>query len=165
MDGVDQIISQWRRERPDLNVEPMALIGRLMRLSKHLSTGMGATFAAHGLNSSSFDVLATLRRAGAPHQLSPGALMDAMMITSGTVTNRIDQLARRGLVERTVNNEDRRGFQIRLTEQGFKLIEQVIYEHVETQRQLVEGLSPDERAQFNELASTLLKVFESGGHD
>ena len=95
MDHVERIIEQWNRERPDLDVAPMALIGRLGRLARAWSREMEATFARHGLNAASFDLLATLRRAGPPHALSPGALIEATMVTSGTITNRIDRLGRR----------------------------------------------------------------------
>ncbi|WP_321391982.1 MarR family transcriptional regulator [Emcibacter sp.] len=158
MDHVDKIIEQWKRERPDLDVGPMELIGRVKRISQHLSRGMEKNYAAHGLTASGFDVLATLRRSGKPYALSPGDLMAATMVTSGTMTNRIDQLAKEGLVERIRSEEDKRSFLISLTEKGGALIDKVLQDHVITQQELVAGLSEKERVELNEL----LKVFLSG---
>lgn len=146
MDPVDVILAQWNRERPDLDVAPMGLIGRLMRVARHMSREMEATFARHGLNSATFDVLATLRRAGRPYTLSPGDLMATMMVTSGTVTNRIDQLERSGLVRRARNPDDGRGFLIGLTERGLETIDAAVADHVATQARLVEKLPPNARA-------------------
>lgn len=160
MDDVDKIITQWNRERPELDVRPMALIGRLRRVSNRLSKGMGKTFEAYGLNDASFDVLATLRRSGAPYALSPGDLMDTMMITSGTMTNRIDQLVKRDLVERIANQQDARSVTIKLTDKGFELIETVVKAHVQTQHELVSKLSLDERKALDRLLVTFLAGFE-----
>lgn len=95
IDHVDHILAQWRKERPDLDVEPMGLLGRLKRLTTHLGREVEAVLLKHGLSSSAFDVLATLRRAGAPYRLSPGDLLAMTMVSSGTMTNRIDQLEKR----------------------------------------------------------------------
>ncbi|GAU81859.1 MarR family winged helix-turn-helix transcriptional regulator [Bosea sp. BIWAKO-01] len=160
MDHVDGILAQWNRERPDLDVTPMGLFGRLKRLSQHLGREMEKTFAEHGLNSASFDVLATLRRSGPPYSLSPGDLLATMMITSGTLTNRIDQLEKAGLVERTHNPEDRRSFIISLTERGFAIIEAAVTAHVATQAQLSSILSADENAALNALLGKYLAGFE-----
>ena len=152
------IVAQWGRERPDLDVAPMALIGRLKRLSLQLTRGMEKTWAAHGLNSASFDVLATLRRSPPPHCLSPGGLIDSTMVTSGTMTNRIDQLEKAGLVERIRNPEDGRGFLISLTDKGFAVIDAAVTEHVATQKRLVSGLSEQDRAALD----ALLRKFTAG---
>ena len=156
LDGIDRIVAQWNRERPDLDVGPMALIGRLGRLREHISRKQEKVFAAFGLNSAGFDVLATLRRHGAPHALSPGALMDSMMITSGTVTNRIDQLEKAGLVSRETNPEDRRGMIVKLTPEGLKLINAAVAAHVENQHRLVSHLSAEERVALDGLLSSFL---------
>lgn len=103
MDQVDKILSQWHRERPDLDVAPMGTLGRIKQLNQHLMRGMEKTWAAYGLNGASFDVLATLRRSGPPYALSPGELMESTMVTSGTMTNRIDQLQKTGLINRVKN--------------------------------------------------------------
>jgi DNA-binding MarR family transcriptional regulator len=161
MDDVDRIVEQWNRERPELDVAPMALIGRLGRLREFLFKEQEKVFAAFGLNSAGFDVLATLRRHGAPYALSPGALMDSMMITSGTVTNRIDQLEKAGLVSRETNPEDRRGQIVRLTPEGLALIDEAVTAHVENQHRLVAGLSEDERATLEALTRAFLKGLEN----
>ena len=152
------IVAQWGRERPDLDTAPMALIGRLKRLAQELTRGMEKTWAAHGLNSASFDVLATLRRSPPPHRLSPGDLIDSTMVTSGTMTNRIDQLEKAGLVERVRNPEDGRGFLISLTDKGFTVIDAAVTAHVATQAKLVSGLPETDRAALN----ALLKKFAAG---
>lgn len=158
MDHVDKVLAQWRAERPDLDVAPMGLIGRIKRLSLSLTREMEKTWSRFGLNSASFDVLATLRRAGPPFSLSPGELIASTMVTSGTMTNRIDQLEKAGLVERTQSAEDRRSFKISLTEEGFRVIDAAVTEHVKTQQALVAGLSAEERMQLD----ALLKGFVVG---
>jgi DNA-binding MarR family transcriptional regulator len=151
MDHVDRIIDQWTRERPDLDVGPMAIIGRLGRLVRAFSREMDATFARHGLNQASFDLLATLRRSGPPYALSPGALMDATMVTSGTVTNRIDRLEQAGLVVRKPNPQDGRGFVVSLTPEGFHRIEAAVSDHVETQARLLAPLNTADRTALDAL--------------
>ncbi len=160
MDRVDRIVAQWRKERPDLDVGPMELIGRLGRLMLHLRREMEATFTNHGLSGASFDVLATLRRSGAPYRLSPTSLMASTMVTSGTMTNRIDQLVKAGLVERTPNPEDGRSFLIGLTEDGFARIDAAVTAHVETQKRLAGQIGEDECAALNAMLRTCLARFE-----
>ncbi|PWE56189.1 MarR family transcriptional regulator [Metarhizobium album] len=160
MDHVDRILDQWRRERPDLDVTAMGILGRLKRLSTHLSREVEAVLQQNGLSSSSFDVLATLRRSGAPYRLSPGDLLATTMVTSGTMTNRIDQLEKTGLVERVVNPQDRRSVLIALTEKGFSLVEKTVTEHVVNQNRLVESLPADEKAALDGLLRQLLAAFE-----
>lgn len=160
MDRVHDIQAQWGRERPDLDTGPMGLIGRINRLAQHLTREMEATLAGHGLNFSSFDVLATLRRSGAPFALSPGDLMAAMMISSGTMTNRIDQLERAALVVRRPNPADARSVLIALTDRGFAVVEAAVGDHVATQTRLVAGLPEDARAVLDGLLSQYLLSFE-----
>ncbi len=162
MDEVDRIRDQWARERPDIDTASMGLIGRLLRLTEHLRSEMARTFAEHGLTPSGFDVLATLRRSGPPYRLPPKQLLAAMMVTSGTMTNRIDQLEKTGLVARIVNREDRRSVLIALTEAGRDLIDQVLDEHVRTQARLVSQLPPDQRADLDGLLRAWLARFEQG---
>lgn len=151
MDHIDRIVAQWNRERPDLDVGPMAIIGRVTRLAALLRAEMEKTWARYGLNAASFDVLATLRRAAPEDGLTPGDLLAETMVTSGTMTNRIDQLEKAGLVERRRNPEDGRGYLIRLTSKGFAQIDAAVGEHVETQKRLVAGLSPEQRTAFDAL--------------
>jgi DNA-binding MarR family transcriptional regulator len=160
MDAVDKILAQWNRERPDLDVGPMGLLGRLSRLRNHVSRDVEAEFARHGLNLSSFDVLATLRRSGPPYRLSPGELMETMMITSGTMTNRIDQLEKAGMVERLDNPEDRRGVIIALTDKGFEVVDKTVTAHVANQHKIVAPLDAYERQQLNTLLTKWLAAYE-----
>ncbi len=160
MDHIDKIAAQWNKERRDLDIAPMALIGRLKRISSHLTQGMNKTFSEFGLNSASFDVLATLRRSGEPYCLSPSDLLATMMVTSGTMTNRIDQLEKSGLVERIRNPKDGRGFIISLTEKGFNLIDAAVGAHVETQHRLVSSLSGEEKQKLNSLLTRFLAGLE-----
>lgn len=152
----DDIHAQWGRERPDLDTEPMALIGRMGRLVRALTAEMEATFARHGLNGASFDLLATLRRSGDPYALTAGELMAQMMITSGTVTNRINRLEAQGLVERRTDKDDARRAIVALTEAGFAVIERAVEDHVATQKRLTEMLSAEEFAQIDGLLANWL---------
>ena len=138
----------------------MGLIGRIKRLMLHLSREMGETWAEHGLNAASFDVLATLRRSGPPFALSPGDLIASTMVTSGTMTNRIDQLEKAGLVERKQSEEDRRSFVVSLTDEGYRVIDAAVTAHVETQGRLVSGLSKRDRRQLDSLLKAFLEDFE-----
>lgn len=122
----------------------MGIIGRVARLYLAYQREMHKTFAEFGLNAAKFDVLATLRRSGAPYVLSPGDLLKATMVASGTMTNRLDRLEADGLVKREVNPEDSRSFLVGLTEEGFALIERVVTAHVQTQARLLEGLGSQE---------------------
>lgn len=161
MDRIDKILEQWRRERPDLDTTAMGLFGRMRNLTLHLSREMEKTFARFDLNSANFDMLATLRRSGEPYALSPSDLMDTMMVSSGTMTNRIDQLEKAGLVSRSQNPNDGRSFLISLTPEGFKLIDAAVTAHVETQARLVSTLSPEERTALDGLLRNYLASFES----
>jgi len=160
MDHIDKIIAQWAQERPDLDVGPMELIGRIKRLMQHLSREMEKTFLEHGLNAASFDVLATLRRAGTPYSLSAGDLIAMTMVTSGTMTNRIDQLEKSGFVERVKNPDDGRGVLISLTAKGFAVIEIAIKAHVQTQAVLVSALSKKDKDTLNLGLKKFLTGFE-----
>ncbi|MCT2399935.1 MarR family winged helix-turn-helix transcriptional regulator [Novosphingobium mangrovi (ex Huang et al. 2023)] len=161
MDDVDRILAQWQVARPDLDVWAMGPLGRLGRVSSALARRMEQTFARHGLNAAGFDVLATLRRTP-PHALTAGELMAAMMITSGTVTNRIDQLAKAGLVERQGDETDGRRVVIRLTDEGQALIERAIVDHVATQTELLAGLDAEELAGLDAALRKLMAGLETG---
>lgn len=150
MDHVDRILAQWHRERPDLDVAPMGVIGRLKRLHDLVGSELCKVYEAHGLNAASFDVLATLRRSGEPYALSPSELINWTMVTSGTMTNRLDRLEAAGLIVRRRNPEDGRGFVIALTERGFALIDQVVTEHVANQHRLISDLDPQIIARLDE---------------
>lgn len=156
MDEIDIIKAQWARQRPDLDTDPMALIGRLMRVSRYLSQEMADTFAKFGLTGAGFDVLATLLRSGHPHALSPNQLLSTMMITSGTMTNRIDQLEKLALVKRIKSTEDRRSVLIALTDKGRAIVDDAVTAHVATQTRLVAVLSEKERQVLNQILGTYL---------
>ena len=138
----------------------MGLLGRIARLRTHLAREVEQTLAAHGLNSATFDVLATLRRSGPPYALSPGDLLATTMVSSGTMTNRLDQLEKAGLVARTHNPEDRRSVIIALTEKGHTVVDEAVTAHVANQHRLVETLLPTEREQLDGLLRTFLGRFE-----
>ncbi|MDC0658614.1 MarR family transcriptional regulator [Leisingera sp. SS27] len=161
MDHVDFITQQWEQERPDLDVTAMGVIGRVARLYLAYQREMHKTFAEFGLNAAKFDVLATLRRSGAPYTLSPGDLLKATMVASGTMTNRIDRLEADGLVKRAVNPEDSRSFQVGLTGEGFALIDKAVTAHVQTQTRLLEGLSERDMEEFTVLLSKAMAAADS----
>lgn len=160
MDHVSKVIAQWQAVRPELDTTPMALLGRMKRLLQHLNQGTDRIFAAHGLNAASFDVLATLRRSGPPYALTPGALIAWTMVTSGTMTNRLDRLEQAGLVSRRPNPEDGRGAVVALTEAGFALVDGMMADYVAEQHRLTEALDADDRAALNHLLMTWLAGFE-----
>lgn len=161
MDQVDRILDQWHRERPDLDVAPMGTFGRLKRLATHLNLRIDRVFEAQGLNAASFDVLATLRRSGPPYALSPSSLINWTMVTSGTMTNRIDRLEKAGLVSRAPDPSDGRGSVVTLTDKGFALIDTLVAEHVANQHRLMEGLNKEEGAELNRLLTKWLACFEA----
>lgn len=161
MDAVDQILAQWRRERPDLDVVPMGLLGRIARLHAHLRREIEENLARHGLSAPNFDILATLRRAGPPFALSPGELLATAMITSGTMTSRIDQLEKRGLVERQPNPDDGRSVIVRLTQEGRECVDAAVTTHTAIQAVLTASLSPADFAAFDGLLRRYLAHFEA----
>ncbi|GAA3130012.1 MarR family transcriptional regulator [Planomonospora alba] len=159
-DTVDMVLAQWARERPDVDVWPMGIVGRISRLSGLLNRGLKEFFADYGLETFEFDVLATLRRAGAPYELTAGALLKAAMVTSGAITNRIDRMEAKGLVERVRDGEDRRSVRIRLTPGGLELIDRLVGPHVDNEARLLAALEPAER---DRLAGLLRVLLESLG--
>jgi DNA-binding MarR family transcriptional regulator len=159
-DAVDLLLDQWGRERPDVDAWPMGIVGRISRLSRLFDLRLKEFFAEHGLERWEFDVLATLRRSGPPYELTAGALNRAAMITSGAITNRIDRMAARGLVERVPDPEDRRSIRVRLTDKGWKTIEDLIGPHTEHEALLLAALDPGDR---DRLAASLRGLLESLG--
>lgn len=156
-DAVDLILAQWRRERPDLDVWPMGIIGRVSRLSRLFDRELKDFFAEHGLELWEFDVLATLRRSGHPFELTAGALNRALMVTSGAITNRIDRMAAKGLVERIPDAEDRRSVRVRLTELGLAKVEELVGLHVANEVRLLAALGTEQRDQLAAMLRTLLE--------
>jgi DNA-binding MarR family transcriptional regulator len=159
-DHVSSILMQWAAERPDIDVSPIGIIGRISRLSRVVEKELEPVFAQFGLNHWSYDMLATLRRAGPPYQLSPTALFRSMMVTSGTMTNRIDRLAEKGLVRRITDPEDRRGILVELTDQGRELIDVALISHVANEARLLQPLSKEEQSTLAALLRKWLSSLE-----
>jgi DNA-binding MarR family transcriptional regulator len=157
-DAVDRILGQWQRERPDLAGElwPMELVGRVQRLNRVLERELRTFYAARDLELWEADVLLTLRRAGPPYALTPGALIKAAMITSGAMTNRIDRLEAKGLVRRSPGADDRRSVRVALTPRALELIDSFLTEHLTNEARLFAALSADERAQLAGVLRTAL---------
>lgn len=147
-DRVARMMAQWAVERPDLDVSPMGVIGRLHRLAAALDAELRPVFAEAGLGEGDFDVLAALRRAGDPYALSAGDLGRHTMVTSGAVTKRVDRLVARGLVERRVGAHDARSREVALTPQGLSLIDEVAERHFANEHRLLAGLSDLDRTRL-----------------
>ena len=165
MDEVDRIIAAWAAEAPGLDTEPLAVLSRVSRLARHLDLARKRCFAAHGLEVWEFDVLAALRREGPPYELSPGELIHQTLSSSGTMTNRIDRLTDRGLVERQANPADRRGVRVRLTQQGGETVTAAMADLVAFERGLLDALTPLTRRQLAASLRTLLAGFEAPAQD
>jgi DNA-binding MarR family transcriptional regulator len=155
-DEVDRIVAAWRRERPDLDVGPLEILSRVSRLARHLDRARSAAFARHGLETWEFDVLAALRRAGEPYQLSPGQLVAQTLVTSGTMTNRIDRLTKRELVRREPDPADGRGVMVCLEEAGRVLADTALADLLEVESGVLSVLKPTERDQLSGLLRELL---------
>lgn len=162
-DEVDRLVEAWRAERPDLDVEPLHVLSRVSRLARHLDRARRAVFAAHGMESWEFDVLTALRRAGRPYELSPGRLLRATLVTSGTMTNRIDRLESAGLVRRGPDPQDKRGVLVRLTDAGRTRVDAAFTDLVDRERALLGSLSPVDRRTLAGLLRALLVPFDADG--
>jgi DNA-binding MarR family transcriptional regulator len=162
-DAVDAILEQWRRERPDLDVSPMGPIGRIKRCAALLQRRLDETFSAFGLTNWEFDVLATLRRSGTPYCLTPTALFSALMITSGTMTHRLQRLEAGGLVSRVPNRNDARSMLVQLTPAGLELIDRAVEAHVENERKILAPIKPVDLAALDARLAELLAVLEPAG--
>jgi DNA-binding MarR family transcriptional regulator len=160
-DDVDEVVARWRAVRPDLDVEPLQVLSRVSRLARHLDRARRAAFASHGLESWGFDVLSALRRQGPPYELSPGALVRATLVTSGTMTNRIDRLAQARLVSRHPDPADKRGVIVRLTDAGAAAADSALTALLDFERTLLAGLDVEERAWLAARLRTLLAPLDS----
>jgi DNA-binding MarR family transcriptional regulator len=161
-DLVDEILDQWKRERPDLDCKPMAVFGRLNHLDRVSNAAIEARLGEHGLSRGEFDVLATLRRGGEPYTLAPTALARWMMLSSAAMTNRVDRLEAAGLVERRPDPGDRRGVLVALTPDGKRVVDAAVADHVENERRLLEPLTAEEQQTFIALLRKLLLGLRSG---
>jgi DNA-binding MarR family transcriptional regulator len=154
-DAVDRITTQWNTVRPDIDISPIGVIGRVSRLSRLVDRRLAENFARFGIENWMYDVLATLRRSGEPYGLTAGDLVRQTMVTTGAITNRIDRLEERGLVERA-GTDDRRKVVVRLTEKGLDLVEEVVVAHMATEREILAALSPRQRDELARLLRTTL---------
>ena len=155
MDHVSTVVEQWGAERPELDVSPLLVIGRIHRIALALTPELVEVYARHGLGEGDFGVLATLRRQGAPYALTPGELGERTMVTSGAVTKRVDRLASKGLVERRASTTDGRSRTVVLTTEGRLVIDAAMDEHVVNEARLLAGLEPGERTALADLLGRL----------
>lgn len=160
-DDVDEILAAWRRERPDLDVAPLEVLSRVSRLARRLDLARGSAFSEQDLEGWAFDVLSALRRAGAPYELSPGQLVQQTLVTSGTMTNRVDRLERRGLVERRPDPGDRRGVLVRLTDTGREVVDQAMAELIVQEKSMLADLSTGDQRDLAALLRRLLAPLEA----
>lgn len=157
---MDRLVRAWSRERPELDVSPMAVLSRVARLARHLDRARRTAFAEHGLEPWEFDVLTALRRAGPPYELSPGTLMAQTLVTSGTMTARVDKLEARGLVSRRRDDDDRRGMRVQLTPNGQEAVDAALDGLLRHERTLLADLSPAQRSELAGLLRILLLPFD-----
>jgi DNA-binding MarR family transcriptional regulator len=160
-DAVDDFVSSWARERPDLDLAPMATIGRLGRLHVHMGRAIESVFAEHGLQIGEFDVLAALRRSGTPYEMTPTTLARTLMLSPAGMTNRLDRLEAAGLVERRPDRDDRRSSIITLTAAGYEAVDAAVTAHVANEARLLAGLTRAEQRSLDQLLRTLLRHVES----
>ena len=157
-DEVDRLIAAWKRERPDLDLSPLSVLSRITRIARHLDIARRDAFG--DLENWGFDVLAALRRAGVPHQLSPGQLMQETMVTSGTMTNRLDRLEELHLITREQDPDDGRGSLVTLTKAGVRAVDSALEDLLENERKLLKALTAKDRETLAELLSTLVTEFD-----
>ena len=157
-DEVDRLIAAWKRERPDLDLSPLSVLSRITRIARHLDIARRDAFA--DLETWGFDVLAALRRAGAPHQLSPGQLMQETLVTSGTMTNRLDRLEELALITRQPDPSDGRGSLVTLTRAGMNAVDTAMEGLLENERVLLHNLTDVERDMLADLLSKLVTKFD-----
>ncbi|MGO4256892.1 MarR family winged helix-turn-helix transcriptional regulator [Marmoricola sp. RAF53] len=156
-DEVDELVEAWNRERADLDLAPVEVFSRISRLARLLDLARREAFTAQEIEPYEFDVLAALRRTGTPYRLSPGQLLRETMVTSGTMTNRIDRLSERGLVERSPDPHDRRGVLVGLTTAGKRTVDAAFESLIASERELLAELSASERGQLTGLLKRLMR--------
>ncbi|WP_420363816.1 MarR family transcriptional regulator [Curtobacterium aetherium] len=155
-DEVDRIVAAWGRERPDLDFAPLDVLSRVDRLARHLDRARRQAFDAAGMEPWEFDVLSALRRAGGPYELSPKALLQQTLVTSGTMTNRVDRLAARGLVARRTDPRDGRGILVSLTAAGRAAVDAAIADLLRAERSILSGVTANEQSQLAGLLRRLI---------
>ncbi|WP_026549193.1 MarR family transcriptional regulator [Arthrobacter sp. Br18] len=154
-DHVESVLQQWKRERPDLDVSPMAVVGRVSRVARRFDARLGRTFAGHNLDAAAFDVLATLRRHGSPYTLSPKDLTNGAMVTSSAIAQRLNRLEVQGLIARSPSSVDGRGKNVVLTDLGRTTVDSALPDHLRTENELLDPLDDAER---QTLAALLAKL-------
>jgi DNA-binding MarR family transcriptional regulator len=155
-DRIDELVEQWRGERADLDLDTMATVGRVLHVAQRWLAEIEAGAREYGVDRGQGDVLFTLRRSGAPYRLSPSRLAESTLVSTGTMTNRLDRLEKLGLVERIPNPEDRRGMDVALTKKGLKLVDEAVGRHVEREQEMLAPLTARERKQLAELFRKLV---------
>jgi DNA-binding MarR family transcriptional regulator len=158
VDHSDEVVAQWRAQRPDLDPSPMATFTRLRRVAWAADAKLMEVFSVHGLEAGWFDVLATLRRAGAPHRLSAGALARGLVMSTGGMTKRLDKLEAAGLVARSPDPDDRRGVLVSLTDEGLRVVDRAVEDHLANEARLLSSLSAREVKALN---ATLTKLLDA----
>lgn len=159
-DHVDELIAQWTRERPDLELEGMAVFGRFGRLAALATRAIDAEFARHGLSTGEFDVLAALRRGGEPYVMKPSVLSRTLMLSPAGMTNRLDRLEAAGHIERRGDRDDRRSSLVVLTDSGRELVDRAVTDHVANENRLLEPLTAADRAALDRVLRKLLSQFD-----
>jgi DNA-binding MarR family transcriptional regulator len=160
-DQVDRLVAAWRRERPDLDVEPLEVLSRVVRLARHLALARKEAFGQLGLASGQFDVLAALRRSGPPYEMTPGELMDETLVSSGTMTHRVDQMEKSGLVSRQSDPADGRVVRVRLTPSGKHRVDTALANLLERERKLLAMLDAGQQVRLGELLRSVLEPFDT----
>ena len=156
MDEIDRIVSEWSQVRPDLDVTPTQTLQRITRLSMLQSASFTRVFEPYGVSFGEYLVLAALRRAGRPYRMNPTALFNAVILSSGAMTNRLDRLEEMGLVERLPDPSDRRGRLVALTDLGLELVDTSVVDHLANERRLLASLDDKEQSQLAALLRKLL---------
>jgi len=159
-DQVDRLVADWRRERPDLDVEPLEVLSRVSRLARHLELARKEAFGRLSLPQAHFDVLAALRRSGPPYEMTPGELMAETLVSSGTMTHRVDQMEASGLVARKPDPADGRVVRVRLTAKGVRAVDSALANLLERERKLLVSLTVAEQARLAKLLRRLLEPFD-----
>jgi DNA-binding MarR family transcriptional regulator len=156
VDEIDRIVSEWNRERPDLDVSPTHTLQRITRLGLLQGTSFARVFAPYGISFGEYLVLVALRRSGPPYRMNPTALFNSVILSSGAMTNRLDRLEAMGLIERLPDPTDRRGRLVALTDRGHELVDRAVVDHLANEERLLSALDADEREQLAGLLRKLL---------
>ncbi|MBN6056816.1 MarR family transcriptional regulator [Nonomuraea sp. RK-328] len=155
-DAIDVILEQWRRERPDLDLSPMGVFGRLAQAARVVEASVDEVFTRHGLRPGEFDVLAALRRSGPPYTMIPSELSAVLMMSRAGMTNRLDRLEAAELVERSLDPADRRSFRVTLTPEGRRVIDATLTDHAANLARLASCLDPGDAETLDRILRSML---------